>query len=106
MITYSPVNLGRIQRSVTEGRLDAGAYITMKDLRDCGAAGKRTRNGFKLLAKVRTRAGRGPRERARFHPSHGKPSAPDDESEWPNWTQGAGSILSTEAKEQKGSKAA
>ena len=52
MITWSPINLERIQKFVAAGRLDPSSRITMKDLRDSGAVGKRPRHGFKLLAKV------------------------------------------------------
>ncbi len=51
-IHWQPVNLWRVQRAVDEGRLDPAARITMRELRDSGAAGKRVQHGFKLLAKV------------------------------------------------------
>ena len=51
-ISWQPVNLWRVQRAVDEGRLDPAARITMRELRDSGAAGKRVQHGFKLLAKV------------------------------------------------------
>ena len=51
-INWQPVNLWRVQRAVDEGRLDPSARITMRELRDSGAAGKRVQHGFKLLAKV------------------------------------------------------
>ena len=53
-ISWQPVNLWRVQQAVDAGRLDPDARITMRELRDSGAAGKRVQHGFKLLAKVRT----------------------------------------------------
>ena len=51
-IAWQPVNLWRVQQAVDAGRLDPAARITMRELRDSGAAGKRVQHGFKLLAKV------------------------------------------------------
>ena len=53
-ISWQPVNLWRVQQAVDAGRLDPAERITMRELRDSGAAGKRVQHGFKLLAKART----------------------------------------------------
>ena len=53
-LSYSPLNLGRLQAFVNLGLLDSSHVITMKQLRDSGAVRPQVGSGVKLLAKVPT----------------------------------------------------
>ena len=50
-VTYTPVNLGRLQALVEAGRLDPGRPVTMRDLVAAGAVSKKTPHGVKLLGR-------------------------------------------------------
>lgn len=47
---YEVINIGRLQKAIDEGRLDAGQPITAESLRAKGLIGK-SRDGVRLLAK-------------------------------------------------------
>lgn len=47
----NPLNVGKLQAYIDSGRLDASETITLKQLADCGIAG-RFKHGVKLLGEV------------------------------------------------------
>jgi Ribosomal proteins 50S-L15, 50S-L18e, 60S-L27A len=70
-VTWQPVNLDKIQRSVEAGRLDPSNIVTMASLRSAGIIGKKVEHGVKLLGKVEFLLGSFPpaREVCEGHPS-------------------------------------
>lgn len=52
---WQALNVGRLAQWIDKGRLDPGAVITMRHLRDSGAVHKNVHDGVKLLAEVRAR---------------------------------------------------
>ena len=50
-VTYTPVNVGRLQALVEAGRLDPARPVTMRDLVAAGAVSKKTRHGVKVLGR-------------------------------------------------------
>ncbi len=53
-VVYDVVNLQTILDFVARGKLNPAEVITMKQLRESGAIGKKIQDGVKLLGKVLT----------------------------------------------------